>query len=98
MQKLLTLCFAVLFLVAAGFAQDDEEVVRPSLPVPAKTTLRARVVYEDTGRPIRRTTVTLIGADKGKPLTGVTDSQGNLEIKNVPAGKYYPIVSAPGVV
>ena len=74
-------------------------MVRPKEP-PANSTLHARVFYEDTGRPIRRTSVMLVSAGRGggRESSGVTDEKGNLEIKNVQAGKYLAIVNAPGTV
>lgn len=42
--------------------------------------------------------VMLMRKGGGREANGVTDALGNLEIKNLEAGRYYPIVMAPGVV
>ena len=95
--------FLVLFLSINGWSQrtaanTSASVAPQPTPVPAKTTLKARVYYEDTGRPVRRMSVMLLPQTGGGDFSGVTDALGNLEIRNVKAGKYYPLVNAPGVV
>lgn len=96
----------LLLVSPAVFSQDDDEgapppkaMPRATVPVSAKTTLRARVFYEDTGRSVRRTSVMLMPVEGGgRDLSGITDNDGNLEIKNVPTGRYYAFINAPGVV
>ncbi len=93
---LLTLFFSVNI-----FAQNanTDSVAAAATPEPAKSTLRARVFYEDTGRPVKRMSVMLISNGRGgRESSGTTDGNGNLEIRNLRAGKYYAIVNAPGVV
>ncbi len=96
------LILAVLVLTINGWSQRsaaNTSVAGPQpTPLPAKTTLKARVYYEDTGRPVRRMAVMLLPQSSGGEFSGVTDALGNLEIRNVRAGKYYPLVNAPGVV
>jgi hypothetical protein len=89
-----------------AFAQDA-----PAPPAPlqtdagvketihAKSTLRGHVVYEGTGRPVRRARVILLtkGA-RGGEVAGVTNSRGDFQIKSVPEGKYFIMVDAAGVV
>lgn len=80
---------------------QDTDTDPDAVPVQdqAKSTLRAKVYYEDTGRPVKRMSVMLIANGRGgNESSGVTDGNGNLEIKNLRAGKYYAIVNAPGVV
>ena len=100
------LLFSILLLIIlspAAFAQDEDgpavappKIVRPQA---AKTTLRARVFYEDTGRSVRRMSVMLMPIEgSGRDVSGITDNDGNLEIKNVPTGRYYAFINAPGVV
>lgn len=68
---------------------------------PANSTLRARVYFEDSGRPVRRASVMIASSGRGGPnsaRSGLTDDQGNLVITNVKAGKYYAFVNLPGIV
>jgi len=65
----------------------------------AKSTIRGKAVYDDTGRPIRRAGVMLLSEEgnlQGK--TGTTDKDGNFEIKDVTEGTYYITVTTPGVI
>ncbi|HRI03900.1 MAG TPA: carboxypeptidase-like regulatory domain-containing protein [Pyrinomonadaceae bacterium] len=105
-MKALISLLLLLLLSPVAFAQDDDDGAPPPkampravAPVSAKTTLRARVYYEDTGRSVRRTSVMLMPIEGGgRDLSGITDNEGNLEIKNVPTGRYYAFINAPGVV
>jgi hypothetical protein len=67
---------------------------------PANTTIRGRVYYEDTGRAVKRASIMLMPKNTGggREFVGITDSNGNFQIKNVKAGTYYAMVNAPGVV
>jgi hypothetical protein len=70
-------------------------------PTPAASTVRGRVFYAETGRPVKRSIVMLMsddGSGPGNSSSGVTDGEGNFQIKNVRAGTYYAMVNAPGVV
>jgi 5-hydroxyisourate hydrolase-like protein (transthyretin family) len=73
---------------------------QPTPLPPAKTTIRGRVFYADTGRPVRRATLMLLrdGPGGGREFTGLTDNEGMFQIKNVPGGTYFPMINAPGVV
>lgn len=97
MRYLLPLVLALFAATVPGIAQDGD--VEPT-PAPAATTLKARVYYENTGRPVRRTSVMLMGHQGGGPreFSGLTDANGYLTIKNVRAGRYFAIVNAPGAV
>ena len=101
MSRIIPIAIFIMLVTAASTAQNSNvAVVAPVVPDPAKSTVRARVFYEDTGRPVRRTSVMLVTAKSGpgREGSGVTDGQGIVEIKNLRAGKYYAIVNAPGVV
>ncbi len=102
MKTLISLLLLILFSPVV-FSQDEDGAIAPPSkivrPQAAKTTLRARVFYEDTGRSVRRTNVMLMPVEgSGRDLSGITDNEGNLEIKNVPTGRYYAFINAPGVV
>jgi hypothetical protein len=73
---------------------------RPT-PEPPKSTVRGRVFYADTGRPVKRVSLMFIPEDvSGGPSqspSALTDNDGNFQMKAVLAGTYYAIVNAPGV-
>lgn len=105
-QKFLTAILMLAFLTMTSVAQNvianvDVNITRVPEP-PAKSTVRGRVFYGDTGRAVRRASVMLIPEDvSGGPVRdagGLTDSDGYFQIKNVRAGAYFPMVNAPGVV
>ena len=96
MRYLLPLVLALFAAMVPAIAQDGD--VEPT-PAPAATTLKARVYYENSGRPVRRTSVMLMGYQTGpRDFSGLTDANGYLTIKNVRAGRYFAIVNAPGAV
>lgn len=102
MKVILPVVVLLLFLTPA-FAQDEDEFVTAAVPaltpVLANSTLRARVFYEQSGRPVRRTNVILVSPKSGPTeASGLTDAEGNLVIKDLKAGRYYPIVNAPGAI
>lgn len=91
------LLILIVFGVTPVFTQDTDVIT--AQPSPANSTIRGRVFFQDTGRPVRRGSVMLMGAGGGRrEITGITDNEGFFQIKNVPAGKYYAVVNAPGVV
>jgi hypothetical protein len=73
---------------------------RPT-PEPPKATVRGRVFYADTGKPVKRASLMFIPEDSsGGPSrspSGLTDGEGNFVMKDVAAGTYYAMVNAPGV-
>lgn len=73
---------------------------RPT-PEPPKSTVRGRVFYADTGRPVKRASLMFIPEDvSGGPSqspSALTDGDGNFQMKDVQAGTYYAIINAPGV-
>jgi hypothetical protein len=77
----------------ASAAVATQEVVH------SKSTLRGHVSYEGTGRPVRRARLMLLAkGNRGTEMTGVTNSHGDFQIKNVSEGKYFIMVDAAGVV
>lgn len=67
---------------------------------PAKSIVRGKAVYDDTNRPIRRAPIILmsISGRKSDSGGGLTDNNGNFEIKNLPAGTYIIAVTSPGLM
>jgi hypothetical protein len=63
-------------------------------------TVRGRVVYSDTGNPVRRTHLILSGSKEtaGQEFSVLTDGRGEFEIKNIREGKYFAWVNTPGVI
>ena len=89
---------SILLLTSVSFCQDVEpSTIAAPVVEQANTKLKARVYYEDTGRPVRRISVMLFSIGGGREMSGTTDGNGMLEIKNMRAGKYYAVVNAPGV-
>ncbi len=63
------------------------------------STIRGRVIYSDTGHPVRRAEVTLVAqnaAESGR--IEITDRNGEFTFTNVNLGNYFLVVSAPDVV
>lgn len=82
------------------FGQEIETVVEKVPPRPANSTIRGRVYYEDTGRPVKRSSVFLISKEPegGRELSGLTDNEGWFQIDKVRAGTYFALINAPGVL
>ena len=106
-QKILAAVLSVLILSVASVvgqnANMNANVSGVSVPEPpAKSTVRGRVFYADTGRPVRRASIMLLpeggGAGPDREGGSLTDSEGYFAVKNVRAGVYYAMVNAPGVV
>ncbi|MGC2235504.1 MAG: carboxypeptidase regulatory-like domain-containing protein [Pyrinomonadaceae bacterium] len=116
-QCLLMLFVIISFTGVFTFAQDGE-VVTETISVATSTlsrdseeddtkitgaTVRGRVFYEDTGRPVRYALVTLVG-DKSDSYSNYslkfvkTDENGEFVIKNVKAGTYLPYIKSEGIL
>lgn len=67
---------------------------------PPAAKLRGRVVYDDTGRPVRRARVLLLedGSTTGPGQRALTNAQGEFEIDQVAAGRYFIVVEGPGLL
>ena len=79
--------------------QKDESTIERTFP--KKALVRGRVVYEDTRRPLRRVGVTIYdpaNKSRGNPLMTWTNGRGEFQLKDVPAGKYFVVVTAPGII
>jgi hypothetical protein len=69
--------------------------------IPDDSTVRGRVVYDDTTRPVRRARVMLLvesGGNGRNEYAALTDSRGDFQIRGVRAGTYYAFVDVPGVL
>lgn len=64
-----------------------------------RATVRGRVTFADTGKPVRRGVVSLL-TDLNHPavLSTPTDRRGEFRFRNVPPGKYLVTADAPGVL
>ena len=68
---------------------------------PKQSIVRGRVIYEDNRRPLRRVHLTIwdpAGKNRTRPYDAWTDGRGEFQIVDVPAGKYFIEVSAPGIM
>src|SRR5687767_8452180 len=66
---------------------------------PAGSRVRGRVVYADSGRPLRRAEVALFEALTGQAAgSAVTDRRGVFVFEGVKAGRYFVVPEAPDVV
>jgi hypothetical protein len=97
-------------LLALGFmsaAGTQAQTPQQKDEVPAQSTstkgslVRGRVIYEDTRRPLRRVQVSAYDpASKGlgRYLMAWTNARGEFQFKDVPAGRYFVAVEAPGII
>jgi hypothetical protein len=65
----------------------------------ANSTVRGRVVYDDTSRPARRARLMLVseGGVRGE-YGALTDGRGEFSIRGVRAGTYFAFLDVPGVL
>ena len=93
----LTVALLLLITLAWIAAGQDSPYKAPEEVVP-KAAVKGRVVYGDSERPVRRTVITLVQLPGGRDLQSATDRAGRFVIRHVPAGRYYVIVNAPGII
>lgn len=92
---------AVPMITTARADGEDEDKITGA-------TLRGRIIYEDSGRPVRYALVSLVRDEKEKRPDGFysgysakhvkTDENGEFVIRNVGAGSYYPLVKFEGIL
>ena len=78
-------------------------IAAPGLPArdparPGTGVIRGRVVVADTGRPLRKTQIRLIGAEVRESRVAQTDANGLYEIKDLPTGRFVLTASKAGYV
>ncbi|HEX6182842.1 MAG TPA: carboxypeptidase-like regulatory domain-containing protein [Pyrinomonadaceae bacterium] len=79
--------------------EGQEGQARQKREPEANTTVRGRVVYDDTSRPVRRARIMLMGESGARSEYGaLTDGRGEFQIRGVRAGTYFTFVDVPGVV
>jgi hypothetical protein len=79
-------------------AEKIETLPPPPAPLQGKSVVRGKVVYDDTGRPVRYANVFLMNENGHPGKSGLTDKDGAFEIKGVSEGTYYATVNAPGLI
>lgn len=98
------LCLWIVSLVSKAKAQDVLTVPVPTAtPPPAKSIVRGRAVYDETGRAVRRTSIMLLNVSEGGSggrgeYTTLTNANGEFEFRDVGKGKYVAMVNAPGMI
>lgn len=91
---------AAAFALACALLAPAQEVERgKKQEAPADSDVHGRVVYDDTGRPVRRARVLLVDEAASRPAySTLTDGEGAFRIKGVRAGSYLAFVNVPGVL
>lgn len=98
-KNIVILIFVLAFTSVSAIAQTATPVPVIEQELPANSTVRGRVFYEDTGRAVKRASIMLVSKGSGgRESSGLTDANGLFQIKNVRAGTYYAFVNAPGIV
>jgi len=112
-KRIAILPTVLLLFLSPSFAQDTNNKSEGEEPaIPAVSVIRGRVVYEDSGLPVRRATIGLIETRRFSDVVGsktltyqsivperfvLTDENGNFKFRHVMAGSYYPSVNMPNV-
>ncbi|HET6978335.1 MAG TPA: carboxypeptidase regulatory-like domain-containing protein [Pyrinomonadaceae bacterium] len=93
----LALCAFALIRVAA---QEPSRTSRPTDQKPGgASVIRGRVIYADTGRPLRRAEVTLVDqVSESWAGDAVTDRNGDFALYQISAGRYFVFVRAPDII
>src|ERR1043165_5270365 len=88
-------CLVLLVMVTV-----TAQVPKPSpTPVTPKSTVKGRVLYDDTNDPLRRSSISLMQLpERPGNFSAATDRNGKFEIRDVPAGVYFVLVDSPGII
>jgi protocatechuate 3,4-dioxygenase beta subunit len=95
------LLITVLVPVGAGSADAQNPFV-PGARQPAQeaakgtAVIRGRVTAADTGKPLRRVQISLVGTPPSQRLSTSTNSRGEYEVRDIPAGRYTLTVNRGG--
>jgi len=79
-------------------AQKAEPSTQPQIPT---FTVKGRVVFDDSNRPVRRAQIALIQLPATRPAgerSSATDRDGRFVIEDVPTGVYFAMVNLPGII
>lgn len=88
---MLVVCALALVRVSAQGTFSEEKK-------PNGAVVKGRVIYADTGQPLRRAEVFLVPQDEFLSSASVTDRNGDFVFSNVSAGTYYVVVNALDIV
>jgi len=91
----------VLGLLPGVAAAQKVESSFPSPPEIPKFTVKGRVVFDNTGRPVRRAQISLIQLPSTRSAgerSSATDRDGRFVIDEVPTGAYFAMVNLPGII
>jgi hypothetical protein len=97
----LRLAVIVVFGLLPAFAAAQKvESSFPSPPEIPKFTVKGRVVFDDTSRPVRRAQISLVQlpATRAAEHSSATDRDGRFVIGDVPTGVYVAMVNLPGII
>jgi len=84
-------------LIAA--AQQEQPPEKPPEKPTGNSIISGRVIYADTGRPVRRASVTLFSDLNRSPVTITpANARGEFRFNEVVAGSYFVVALAPGIV
>lgn len=90
----LVTCTTIALSQKRGTAPPEKE--EPPIPT---YTVRGRVVFDDTDRPIRRSQITLIQfPTRGEQASSATDRDGRFVMDHVHSGVYFAWVNSPGII
>lgn len=91
--------FLVLAVIAISAASQTKPTAgppkEPSVPT---STVKGRVVFDDTNRPVRRAPITLVQLPERGQFSTATDREGKFVIEDMPAGVYFAFVDSPGII
>ena len=99
-NRTIRICFALVFC-ALCLNRVSAQQPPPSTPAkaPKGSIIRGRVVYADTGRPLRRAEVSLLAQENQNWIdVKVSDRSGEFVFRNISAGRYLVLVNAPDIV
>ena len=87
------------FVLSVGTgAQESQKPPGNQTQPPPTTTVKGRVVYDDSNRPVRRSPISLVQLPEKGQHSSATDREGRFEIAGVPAGRYFAVVDSPGLI